>query len=81
MIMRLLNDVSGRPDKKGASVNFYEWLFIRICGDAWSISSGSLTSITKEELFDIGMKVMPHYSAYEGSMKTTLYNALSYKSF
>ena len=66
LIKQLLNDVSGRIDKEASSINFFEWMFIRQCAVAWSVSSGRLDSITRDELLDIGMKVMPHFNAYEG---------------
>lgn len=66
MITQLLNDVSGRIDKVAGSVNFFEWMFIRQCAVAWSVSSGRQDTITRDELLDIGMKVMPHFNAYEG---------------
>jgi hypothetical protein len=63
---QLLNDISGRADKEDATINFFEWMFIRQCAVAWSVASGQQVSISKTELLDIGMKVMPHFSAYEG---------------
>jgi len=41
-------------------------MFLRQCAVAWSVGSGMQLTITKDELLDIGMKVMPHFSAYEG---------------
>ena len=81
MILRLLNDISGRPDTKLISINFYEWLFVRQCANAWTVAAGSVDSITKSELFDIAMKVMPHNSGYEGQIKNSLFQAIDYKGF
>ena len=61
-----MNDLSGRIDKDAATINFFEWMFLRQCAVAWSVGSGMQLTITKDELLDIGMKVMPHFSAYEG---------------
>lgn len=63
---QLINDMGNRHDKNKDKINFYEWLFIRQVADAWSISSGMKSSITKDELLDIGMKVIHHFNAYEG---------------
>lgn len=74
----LINDVSGRYGEKGKRVNFYEWLFIRNCAVAWSLSSGMKDSITRDELLDIGLKVIPHYTAYEGDLKNVLFSGLDF---
>lgn len=81
MITQLLNDVSGRIDKVAGSVNFFEWMFIRQCAVAWSIASGRQDTITKDELLDIGMKVMPHFNAYEGQLKNVLFSAINFKQY
>lgn len=78
---QLLNDVSGRPDKEAATINFFEWMFIRQCAVAWSVGSGMQDSISKNELLDIGMKVMPHFSAYEGQLKNVLFSAIDFKGY
>ena len=38
-------------------------------------------TITKDELLDIGLKVMPHYSAYEGQLKNIFFSAIEFKGF
>jgi len=37
--------------------------------------------ITKDELLDIGLKVIPHYSAYEGQLKNILFSAIEIKGY
>jgi len=36
------------------------------------------TTITKDELLDIGLRVYPHFTAYEGSMKKVLFAAIDF---
>lgn len=36
-------------------------------------------SITREELLDIGLKVFPHFNAYEGQMKNILFAAIDFQ--
>lgn len=80
-IAELLNDMSGRVDKEAATINFFEWMFIRQCAVAWSVAAGKLISITRDELLDIGMKVMPHFNAYEGQLKNVLFSAINFKQY
>lgn len=65
-VKSIMNDVSGRIKNDEASINFFEWMFVRQCAVAWSIGAGHKMSITKEELLDIGMHVMPHFTSFEG---------------
>ena len=57
----IVNDMSRGHVKKGHVdfLNFYEWLFLRTVCISWTIGSGSLDSITRNELLDIALKVMP----------------------
>jgi hypothetical protein len=73
-----LNDVSGKVTAEANSLNFFEWMFVRQCAVAWSIGSGRKNSITKEELLDIGMKVMPHFTSFEGQLKNVLFSAIAF---
>lgn len=50
-----------------------------MCADAWSIASGNRESITRDELLDIGLKVIPHYTAYEGELKNVLFSSLDFQ--
>jgi len=45
------------------------------------VASGRQDVITKDELLDIGMKVIPHYSAYEGQLKNILFSAVEFKGY
>jgi hypothetical protein len=55
-----MNDISRRRPVDGvATLNFYEWMFLRSVAVAWSISSGEKESINREELLDVAIKVMP----------------------
>ena len=54
------NDMSGRYGTlSGEKLNFAEWLFVRIVSVAWGIGSGSREKITRSELLDIAMKIIP----------------------
>ena len=55
----VVNDISGRYGTTGIELNFAEWLFVRIVSIAWGIASGSRLRITRTELLDIGMKIIP----------------------
>jgi hypothetical protein len=46
---------------------------------SWQIASGNKDTITKDELLDVAEKVMPHFTAYEGQLKQTLFRALDVK--
>lgn len=81
VVTQLMNDVSGRIDKEANTINFFEWMFIRQCAVAWSIGSGRKETITKDELLDIGMKVMPHFTSFEGQLKNVLFAAINFKSY
>jgi len=78
---QIMNDVSGKVTANDNGLNFFEWMFIRQCGVAWSIGAGRKLTITKEELLDIGMKVMPHFTSYEGQLKNVLFNAIAFQGF
>ena len=60
-IEQIMNDISG-SNEEDQSLNLYEWMFLRSCADAWTLSAGNKDSIQKDQLLDIGMKVMPQYS-------------------
>lgn len=63
----VLNDISGRKNKPEEDyINFHEFVLLRATATAWTIASGMRTTITREELLDIGLKVFPHFNAYEG---------------
>lgn len=62
---QVINDVSGRHDKI-VGLNFYEWTFVRSVAVAWGVSSGYRLNITRDELLNIGTKVLVHFTAYEG---------------
>jgi hypothetical protein len=64
----VLNDVSGKHGKteEGDYLNFHEFVVVRATATAWCVASGMRDSITREELLDIGLKVFPHFNAYEG---------------
>ena len=55
---QIINDVSGRHDQI-IGLNFYEWLFLRSVAAAWTIGSGYQLNITRDELLNIGFKVIP----------------------
>jgi hypothetical protein len=75
----LVNDLSGRHPEKDDGLNLYEWTFLRSVGVSWQIASGNKDTITKDELLDVAEKVMPHFTAYEGQLKQTLFRALDVK--
>jgi hypothetical protein len=55
-----MNDMSRRRKVEGVDkLNFYEWMFLRSVSVAWTIATGEKSSITRDELLDVGMKVMP----------------------
>jgi len=56
-------------------------MFLRSTADAWTISAGNKDHIQKDQLLDIGMKVMPHFSAYEGQLKNAFFEAINFKDF
>lgn len=79
---QVVNDMSRRRRKDDAdSINFYEWLFVRSVAVAWTVASGQKDSITRDELLDIGLKVMPHFSSYEGQLKQAIFAAIDFKDF
>jgi len=41
-------------------------MFLRSVATAWTIGSGERKSIGKQELLDIALKVMPHFTSFEG---------------
>jgi len=51
-------------------------MVLRSVAVAWSVSVGSRSQITKQELFDVALKVIPHISAYEGQQKNVLFRAI-----
>lgn len=59
VIDQVVNDISGSNDLENKSLNLYEWIFVRSVAVAWQIAAGNKEYITKDELLDIGMKVMP----------------------
>lgn len=71
----IINDLSRRyvPEGEEDALNFYEWMFLRQVCVAWTISAGNRKSINRDELLDIALKVMPHFSAYEGQIKQVIF--------
>lgn len=53
-------------------------MFIRAVANAWNVGAGKRTVISKSELLDIALRVIPHFSAYEGQLKNVLFSALDF---
>lgn len=75
----MINDISGRHPEKDDGLDLYEWTFVRSVAVSWQIASGNKDTITKDELLDVAEKVMPHFTAFEGQLKQTLFRALDVK--
>lgn len=80
VIEQVMNDLSGSITDD-QSLNLFEYVFLRAVADAWTLSAGNEDTITKDQLLDVGLKFMPHLSAYEGQLKNVLFEAIDFQNF
>lgn len=80
VLEQIMNDLSG-SNSDDQSLNLFEYVFLRATADAWTLSAGNEEFIQRDQLLDIGLKFMPHMSAYEGQLKNVLFEALDFQNF